>query len=251
VLASVTTFVIWLDVKAKSGRNIIKYVLTYWFGIVSVSSLIVGVLIMKKLQKQRFSESIELLNRFINVLEDAMINARPGSKQRVSILHFAPCPGLFDFIFNDIKRIEKMEELLGTAIKRKELINLRICMLNETSRLRFLEYFYKEEGKKVRQKKLDDKGGFNIYKAQAEAFIERFIEIANPVAEIHESWLAKSIERGEEIIVLGAANSVGFIGSVYFLNGAFVFEAADYAGNANVLHQLYDKLSSIYSVPST
>lgn len=244
----ITISAIWLDIKFKPNRPFIKGILNYWLAIVSVLSLIIAILILKKIKKPRFTGSRELLDRLINVFNDALRSLGTGQKVKVSILHFAPCPGLFDETFKDDRTFTKYREIISKAIDKKDKIELNICMLNEDDRKIFLECFYNDEKKEVSQQKLKVKGGLDQYLSDAQIFIKKYQEITSNIRNINKYWLDRALA-GEEIIVLGAARSVGFVGSVYFYQGEFNLHAADYSGNTNVIHQLFDKLAQIYNEP--
>lgn len=213
------------------------------FGIASVLSLVISIYILKTLTKKTFSQSLDLLIRFNKILEDALMSQ---NEVTVSILHFVPCPGLFDEKYRREPTFSNFRSLIH-EVQQRNNITVRVAMLEESSRVRFLQEFFKYEKKKISEEDLHRGGDVNSYIAEAEAFITSAFE--KPPADkpnyIEGEWLDE-ILRGQQVIILGGANKVGFIGSVSFVGGNFQLAAADYEGKTEVIHALFDHLASAY-----
>jgi hypothetical protein len=218
------------------------------FGLSTVASLCVSIYILKTLIPRTFTDSKQLLQRFIRVFQDAIY-----SQQRVdiSLLHFVPCPGLFDEEFKNDPSFSVFSSLLDEA-KQEKRITIRVAMLHEEGRDEFLKRFYEHESQYVSSNVLKGKRGFDSYYAKTIVFLQgAFVQPGKWVIKSHnidKTWLETAL-RGEQFIILGAARKVGFIGSVSFIGGAFKFKAADYEGNVEVIHELFNRLVEIYEKP--
>ena len=212
-----------------------------WLGAVAVTSLVISIYILKNVRKSKFSHSVDLLQRYIEVFEDAK-----GSKKgeaMISLLHFAPCPGLFDERFKGIRDFSKFTRLLNKC-KAK----VRVTMLRESDRADFLGKFYETESANVGNDKLNEKMGMEGYVNDAQTFLKTCFEQRDNTDKnyIARCWYDNADENGGQFIVLGAATSTGFIGSASFDDGEFKFTCADYHGEAKVVHALYDQLTKTY-----
>jgi hypothetical protein len=216
-----------------------------WFGFSTVGSLVVSLLVLAAVKKKTFSDSAELLKRFITIFDEAK---HCKGQTKISLLHFVPCPGLFDEMFKKPRifprrmNFSKLERLVSDVIKKPN-VTTRVAMLDNLTSQRFLKAFFKHEKQEVSAKALGA-NPFDKYYQMASLFV---VSNFGPkcVAHINKTWLDKSM-KGDEFIILGAAEKNGFIGSISFEGGDFQFRAADYVGDTTVIHELFDRLVTIY-----
>lgn len=211
------------------------------FGLASVGSFAIAIWILKTIKKKRFSESRELLERFIKIFKDAAVSRGPI---QISILHFVPCPGLFDSKFTRDKTFKDLRYFID-IVKREQNVTIRAALLAEDERKEFLQKFFDYEKGGVSEKAIIGGGGTSGYETDAEDFISRAFEQDIKTYHIGEQWLQKALD-GQQFTILGAGAKVGFIGLASFVGGHFKFDAADYEGNTEVIHTLFDQLVKIY-----
>ena len=249
-LSIIGLFVIALVCACLVFRSIDKYAAIY-FGLISVTSVAISIMIFKQISKEHFSSSLAICKKYTDIFEDALLS---GGK--LSLIHFCPCPGLFDNLFNDDKAFEKFENIVNEVIEATKArqedtseppLDCRIAMLGDPGIRKFLESYFEYE-KKRPVKKSTDKAK---YIGTASIFLtEKFRKtgLSKDKDAVDEQWLDDAFEK-HAFIILAASKHKGFIGLISLHNGYLQFDAADYAGKIEIVHELYDLLRDKYTQP--
>jgi hypothetical protein len=101
-----------------------------WFGLSTVGSLVVSLLVLAAVKKKPFSDSSELLKRLITIFDEAR-NCK--GQVKISLLHFVPCPGLFDdtfkkrWILSKRETFSKLQRLVSDVKKKKNECEYTSC----------------------------------------------------------------------------------------------------------------------------
>jgi hypothetical protein len=229
-----------------------------WFGFATIAALCVSILVLVTIRAPRFTSSRELLDRFIQLFEDALSSS--SGHVTLSLLHLAPCPGLFDSQFLNDPTFEKFTALqsrMRDAVEKGQTaatVSLRVAMLGNSELRTFLEKFFDHEtSQRLGRSDLQKRGGEEVcrsnYRDLGINHIQNLGTMANEICVIDGSWLKQVIETEKQVIILGAAERVGFLGSVSFKDGYFRFDATDYHGDTRVIHELFDSLAAMYKNP--
>jgi len=217
-------------------------------GLLSAVSLIVTIGVLIAVSAPHFDDSLELLDRLVKIFDEGL----RGKTKKVSLLYFAPCPGLLCDLTKVDGAFVGLRKVMAGILERQDgtpnPVDYRICMLGKEGRGDFLSYFYEHEKERISEKQLKESSAptSTEYIEQAELFLKRNFDPLCPVL-IDYSWVNNVINNGGEFIVLGAGNRFGFIGSISFPGGRFRFKAADFDVDTALIHVFYDNLKEVYS----